>query len=129
MLQEAIQSQNNIGWGYIWYGMVSLKWKAIQQSYLLRTHSKLSPRRWVTSLIKKLWDIAWDFWEHRNGIIHSKETGLLIITLNAEIQEQFQIGIAGIMRSTRPLFGAGEASILQFSIEAKQLWLNRIKQS
>jgi hypothetical protein len=68
-------------------------------------------------------------WEHRNGIIHSKETGLLINNLNAEIQEQYQVGTAGIMQSVQPIFAACEASTLQFSIKAKQLWLHRIKQS
>jgi hypothetical protein len=34
--------------------------------------SRRSGRRWLISLIKKMWDIAWDFWSHRNGVAHQK---------------------------------------------------------
>jgi hypothetical protein len=41
-------------------------------------NSKVCPRcEEVESaaLVRKLHDIAWDLWEHRNGILHDKETG------------------------------------------------------
>ena len=25
---------------------------------------------WVATLIQKIWDISWDQWQHRNGILH-----------------------------------------------------------
>jgi hypothetical protein len=28
-------------------------------------------KRWVATLIKKLWTVSWDMWEHRNGILHN----------------------------------------------------------
>ncbi len=30
-------------------------------------------KRWAIALIKKLWETAWDLWEHRNGILHEQE--------------------------------------------------------
>ncbi|MFN9979508.1 MAG: hypothetical protein ACK53Y_06325, partial [bacterium] len=34
--------------------------------------SRRTGKRWVIELIKKLWHIAWDLWEHRNGILHKQ---------------------------------------------------------
>lgn len=30
-------------------------------------------KRWTLALIKKMWGIAWDLWEHRNGILHETQ--------------------------------------------------------
>jgi hypothetical protein len=44
---------------------------------LLQYKSKRTGRRWVISLIKKLWDTAWDLWQHRNEILHQSENHLI----------------------------------------------------
>jgi hypothetical protein len=27
----------------------------------------------LTALIQKLWDVAWDMWDHRNRVLHDQE--------------------------------------------------------
>jgi hypothetical protein len=44
-----------------------------QQRYYYSTKSSKNGCRWVTELIHKLWDTAWDLWEHRNEVLHERE--------------------------------------------------------
>lgn len=46
------------------------EWAQAQQAYYLLIKSRHTGKQWVVALLKKFWDIAWDLWEHRNGILH-----------------------------------------------------------
>jgi hypothetical protein len=35
--------------------------------------SKWSGKRWVVAVIKKMWDISWDLWEHKNHVLHKQD--------------------------------------------------------
>jgi hypothetical protein len=63
-------SQNTIGWRWFFEGWISHEWTKAQQAYYTSIKSLRTGIRWAIALIKKLWDIAWDLWEHRNGILH-----------------------------------------------------------
>jgi hypothetical protein len=71
-LEEALSSQGSIGWRRFFEGWLSIEWALTQQAYYSLIRSRRTGKRWVVSLIQKLWDIAWDLWEHRNGILHEK---------------------------------------------------------
>jgi hypothetical protein len=45
-----------------------------------------SGKRWLAQLILKLWDIAWDLWEHRNNIAHSANSDADLQQINNEVQ-------------------------------------------
>jgi hypothetical protein len=71
LLDEALSSQECLGWQRFFEGWISVEWSSAQQAYYTLMKSRRTGKRWVISLIKKLWDIAWDLWEHRNGILHN----------------------------------------------------------
>ena len=52
------------------YGRID--WEQAQEAYYKWYRSRKSARRWTTALIQKLWNVAWDLWEHRNGIVHAR---------------------------------------------------------
>jgi len=33
----------------------------------------------MAELIKKLWQVVWDMWRHRNSALHKMETGKVLI--------------------------------------------------
>jgi Reverse transcriptase (RNA-dependent DNA polymerase) len=80
--------QNNIGWDFFIEGWLGLHWRASQARFLLSIQSKMSVRRWVGALILKLWAIAWDLWEHRNGVEHEHDRQDLHIQLNDQIRAE-----------------------------------------
>jgi hypothetical protein len=44
-----------------------LSWAAKQHEYLEWLQRRNTGKRWVSTLIKKLWEISWNMWEQRNG--------------------------------------------------------------
>jgi hypothetical protein len=55
-------------------GQVSALWKEIEHQYFLFLGKRDSGERWVRLLIQKLWDVAWYQWEHRNEVVHKKDS-------------------------------------------------------
>ncbi len=49
----------------------------------------------MAALIKKLWDVAWDQWEHRNVVLQEdldEELQGEDSTINMELTREFKIG-------------------------------------
>ena len=43
----------------------------LQQKHFTDKDSKQTGKRWTTEIIKKLIQVAWDMWDHRNDILHN----------------------------------------------------------
>ena len=125
--QEVILAQDTMGWESFLYGFWILAWESVQAAYLISIKSKMTIKRWITSIIRKLWDIAWDMWDHRNQWLHHKETGQLVVQLHAEISDQYRMGFATLLRKEKALFKSSLVSLLRTSTANKQLWLQRIR--
>ena len=69
-------NQEHIGWNKVLEGWLAKDWREIQQRYYQLIRSRKTGKRWVTALIQKLWEIAWDLWEHRNGVLHERENAI-----------------------------------------------------
>jgi hypothetical protein len=123
-----IATQTTVGWDSLLHGFIAVNWRESQEAYVQRLQKKISIRRWTISFIKKMWDTSWDFWEHRNGIVHDKLSGALTLQINADICRQFEMGSWGVLASAVPLFRQGLDKVLQSPLEVKQVWLNRIQQ-
>jgi hypothetical protein len=65
-LKDIVQYQSNQGWRLVFEGWIPIAWDEIQQAYYNLIKSRRTGKRWTICLIKKLWDIAWDLWDHRN---------------------------------------------------------------
>jgi hypothetical protein len=70
----AFTKQSQAGWKHFFEGRPCYQWAQIQSTYFRDAlQSYQSGKRWLIELIKKMWNIAWDLWEHRNGILHDGE--------------------------------------------------------
>jgi len=68
--RDASTEQQDIGWWNMLMGLHSNKWQLIQQSHYRHIGSKQSAKRWTSLVIRKLWEIAWDMWQHRCRVAH-----------------------------------------------------------
>ena len=59
-----------MGWSAFIEGCLSLHFAATQEQWFCYLKKQYSGRRWVTQLIQKLVGLAWDQWEHWNGVAH-----------------------------------------------------------
>jgi hypothetical protein len=80
-LHDLVEWQELIGWQGFFEGWLIQAWARVQQSYYDLIHSRKTGRCWVIALIQKLWDIAWDLWEHCNGILHRTGSALTMSTI------------------------------------------------
>jgi hypothetical protein len=73
-LLHAIQAQDCLGWLTFFEGCIAEECAGVQHVHFLWLGRRNSGKRWATSLVVKLWEIAWDLWDHRNQIKHNIET-------------------------------------------------------
>jgi hypothetical protein len=72
-LQELEDAQDEIVWDKFMFGNISVLWQEIQAQGFREIGKQNSGLRWTSALIQKIWQVAWDQWEHRNAILHNSE--------------------------------------------------------
>jgi hypothetical protein len=122
------QSQTAIGWNLL-EGWLSASWADIQQEYLSSIRSRRSGRRWLIALIKKLWDVSWDLWDHRNGIVHRSAQQLQsadLIQLDCCVTHAYQDLLqCTSSRAKRHLTFLPLRNILAKDVRYKTVWLRQ----
>jgi hypothetical protein len=72
-LLAPILDQQFIGWNRCLEGWLSNKWTVCQQHYYEKMNSRRSGKWWISGLIQKLWEVAWDLWVYWSSILHHQE--------------------------------------------------------
>ena len=132
LLQAAFRTQQSIGWENCTRGFLALEWRATQQRYQesLLHDQYFSTKRWVSTLIQSLWDVAWDQWDYRNSVLHSpkhRPHQLLVQQLDAAISQEYQHGHCQLPPSFRPLFRIPLPLLLNKSVRYRQHWLHNVE--
>ena len=125
-VQAALEDQDFIGWNNFFEGCIASSWTETQQKYYEWIACRKSGRRWTVALIKKLYDIAWDMWEHRNHILHAKENEEVLhnMTLvDSEITFLWRQGYGNLPAREHYLFSGSLEDLLQSSVRNRQTWL------
>ena len=127
-LLQASMEQDSIGWHYLLQGCVSTQWQITQARWYESLGSKLSAKRWTAAWIRKLWDVSWDQWEHRNDVVHK---GTTIETRKREmidrIRQEWTIGYETLHQNFHRLFrGTVDALILK-QPRAMEAWLEAVR--
>jgi len=126
--QLLVQEQSSIGWGRFFEGWFSMHWASLQQKYYCIIRSQCSGRIWAIAIIQKLWNMAWDLWEHRNGVLHEKEnllTKSMITQLNARVSRVFSDLTSWTLRHTdRHLIHLSLFALLRKKTDYKVQWLS-----
>ena len=118
-----------MGWQAFLEGTPVKQWAEVQQCYYDWIKSKKSGERWLTAIIQKVWDVAWDLWEHRNSIMHAKDSSAQLMKLQMEIKAEFEMGPATVTTDARILFRPGLDIILKGDEAQQMAWLRRIQRA
>jgi hypothetical protein len=120
--------QDIIGWNYVVEGWISIEWRQRQAHYFTANNKRNSVRRWVSALILKIWEIAWDLWEHRNGIEHEHRHEELHAQLDFQITQEIANYTLGEYPPMDHMFGDLEVEKLKSSTSGyKKAWLRNVK--
>ena len=125
-LQETVDQQTRIGWQGLMEHFPASGWAETQQRYFEWLGSRKTGKRWMAALISKLWDIAWDMWDHRNDVVHRTGNDKDSIKLNKEIREELRTGHARLPADAQLVFRRGR-SLLTAAPDVRRAWLMRIR--
>jgi len=126
--QELLQDQQKVGWRRFFEGWLVCSWAEKQQRYYTLLRSGKTGRRWAGAIVVKLWNIAWDMWEHRNGILHEREN--LVVRamqhhLNAKVTRVYLNLSSRLLRHTdRHLVYLSLQDLLRKDNNYKATWLS-----
>ena len=125
---EASMEQEEIGPNAFTEGLIGKKWIKAQEAHLTRIGSKRNPSRWATALIRKLWEVSWDMWESRNGVVHrNKQTRkeIILAQLDTDINQKYNEGQTNrfLPRTERTFFRQDLEEILKTTEYQKRAWL------
>jgi hypothetical protein len=125
-LKKAVNRQQNIGWKSFIEGFWSLEWRECQRQYLLSRNSQRSSSLWISRVQRRIWEIAWRMWLHRNEIlhnngqtIHAHETR----ALDDEIRLEMELGLDDLDNRYRHLFQTTVQEQLNKSMIHKRMWI------
>ena len=126
----ATQQQSILGWDVVLDGWLAVEWRAQQESYWSTWQRKKSTKRWISELIKKLWNVSWDMWAHRNGVLHSSTTtreDILDSRIDAQLTSLYNLGVREIPRDAFTLFQTNLEDLLQQNRNYKQKWIASVQ--
>ena len=87
-----LEAQSLIGWNGVLEGCLGSEWTGRQSQYFKAQHSRRSGHRWMSILIRRLWKIPWELWQHRNHKEHMQDHEKMVNQLFQEVQEQITQG-------------------------------------
>jgi ribonuclease HI len=96
-VRQALEEQANIGVYNLLLGRFSKQFIDIQSAYIryIDKDSKMTGQTWSTAFLVELWNLPWEMWEHRNGILHGatntpqqqRSVEELLLEVNAELEQ------------------------------------------
>jgi hypothetical protein len=86
-------------------------------------HQLKSVRRWAAALITRLLLISWDFWDHRNHILHGSEDSLAEYMLNSRISAVYSAGPGSLPAYCHSLFTGSLQALLRHPLPFRRDWL------
>jgi hypothetical protein len=96
LIQEPmIIDQHNIGWNGIMEGVMGQHWAEEQEWYKQQHPEAKSGQQWAQLVIRRLWKIAWDLWQHRNEMEHKNDQQLELAQLQVQAKTEIEIGHRG----------------------------------
>jgi hypothetical protein len=119
--------QAELGWKHFFKGRLHHQWRKEMTKHYINIGERKTGQRWISSLIKKLWEIAWDLWEHRNGVLHDKINGYANQSLTEKIKELWRHPLLKATPSIKHMLKEGEELILGKSQQQKQQWVIRVE--
>ena len=127
-VNNLLQTQDLLGWRAFLEGCVLKEWAAKQQEYYTWLERKNTGRRWITTLIKKMWEISWDMWEQRNGELTNPESPASLMEharLDALIHIEYEDPVTLAVRDRR-WFRRSKEIIATETIDYKKQWLESV---
>ena len=125
-IELTIDQQEKIGWRNLLEGFPAKRWAEQQEDHLERTGSKRSSRRWKAALVKKMAEVTWQMWDHRNTVNNEKETATMSLEVNNQIREEYRKGFRNLSSAACKLAQQSKEMLMNKGLSYRQQWLRTI---
>lgn len=122
--------QSQFGSSSVLFGWWTNGWAEAQHAYYLSLQRRTTGKRWLTRLITKQWEIAWDLWKHRMEIAKTPdsfslahENALLDAVVTADYHRLHDSHPPQLDRWFRFTL----QNLLNFPLSYKQEWLDMVR--
>ena len=98
-LSREFIKQGEIGWLQSLMGLMSQNWAQSWSFHLQSLGDNITGERWISSIIRKIWDISWGVWNYKNKkphAIYGPPKIEILKTTNEIITYHFIRGITGL---------------------------------
>jgi hypothetical protein len=129
LLYTAVRRQNNIGWRSFIEGFWACEWRECQTLHFRDIRSKRSSLLWITKVQRRIWEIAWKMWLHRNDTLHNDGSTIHkheMRALDIEIREEMTLGLDGLNNKYSFLFSGTLESKLTETMAQKRMWIMNV---
>ena len=128
-LRLALEAQSRLGWGSLLLGLPSTEWAHVQDVYFKSIHSRRSGRRWVTELIQKLWDVAWDLWAYRTYQLDDRgaRAQRFLALLDQRVRFYVERGPFRVPPAFRPLIPTVPDPVVSLPAPERLAWLDTVE--
>jgi hypothetical protein len=123
-------AQSLIGWHNAFEGWLAADISNAQQYFYSASRFLRTGRRWLIELIKKLWGIAWDMWEHRNGILHQQDNEIVRLSthhLHVKVSDAYQLLRSMALTPLRTLKKKHTDHLKAWLVQAKAILHRRLR--
>ena len=124
-LLTALSEQEIIGWRAFLEGRLSLHWATAQHQHFQSLSLDNTGHRWVSLLIRKLLDVAWDQWEHRCGQAHDREETAHAQQISTAVEDILRSGPGRLTGRDRRYFSF-PARVRSLPTSKKAGWLANV---
>ena len=129
-LRDAIRHQDELGWYNFLMGRISIEWKAVQQKYYKWLGKRNTGRKWAVVLIKKIFEISWDMWDHQNRVqlkTTTRAKARRINALNRLIMDEYERGSVGMIPRDLHWLAKPRSKIIAYDYERKEQWVESVQ--
>jgi len=119
-------SQDKLGWNLALEGVLMEQWRTQQEQYWQWIKSRCSAQRWTAELIKTMWKVSWEMWQHHNRTLHKTEARRLLIVegdMNKQVIQVYKAGAHELLAADLPITRIQLAMIVSGMLMCKQQWL------
>jgi exonuclease III len=130
---QPFAEQEKIGWENFFLGIISSQWAKAQQSYIDTVNiTKKTGKIWAKQMIRALWDLDFEIWNHRNERVHTSQDTMEmtqgVTFLNEAIEKEYSLGPQALHRDFRYTFTRQSLQeLLAKPVKEKKTWFHTIR--
>ena len=126
LLHTALIQQDSLSWYSFLCGYLAIGWRQIQHDHLIDIGSRKSSVLWMTKMQRRIWEIPWSLWEHRNHHLHNDGASIHRTdyqSIVSEIIREWNVGVGTLPVRYQHLFQGTIQQRLNENIHLKLMWL------